>query len=156
MIQIDIPGKACFRIRHVVFDYNGTIARDGQLISGVKQGIQRFSDRLNFHVLTADTFGSVQKQLQDVNAVLTVISKDHQDRKKLDYLKALGPDQTLCAGNGRNDALMLKEACIGIAVLGDEGVSSACFSASDLMVKDILDVFDLLKTPERIIATLRV
>ncbi|MCG8642634.1 MAG: ATPase P [Desulfobacterales bacterium] len=155
MIQVDIPGKECLKIRHVIFDYNGTIGKDGKLIQGVKQGIRQFSDRLTFHVLTADTFGSAKKQLQGVNALLTVISKDNQHQKKLDYLDALGAEQTLCAGNGRNDVLMLKKACIGIAVLGDEGVSSACLSASDIVVKDILDVFGLLKTPERIIATLR-
>lgn len=156
MIQIDIPGKECFRIRHVIFDYNGTIGKDGRLIPGVRQGINQFSDRLTFHVLTADTFGSVKKQLHDVNAILTIISKDNQDKKKLNYLKTLGADQTICAGNGRNDSLMLKDACIGVAVLGDEGLSAACFSASDLIVKNVLDVFGLLKTPERLIATLRV
>jgi len=131
MIQIDIPGKECFTIDHVIFDYNGTIGKDGQLIPGVKQGIHQFSDRLNFHVLTADTFGSVEKQLQDVNAQLAIISKENQDLKKLDYLNSLGANQTLCVGNGRNDVLMLQEACIGITVLGDEGLSTACFSASD-------------------------
>lgn len=156
MIQIDIPGKKSFAIKHVIFDYNGTIAMDGRIIPGVKQGINQFSDRLKFHVLTADTFGSVKKQLHDVDASLSIISKDNQDKKKLDYLEKLGPDQTICVGNGQNDTLMLKEACIGIAVLGDEGMSSACLGASDLMVKNILDVFGLLETPERLIATLRV
>ncbi len=51
---------------------------------------------------------------------------------------------------------MLKEACIGIAVLGDEGLSSACLLASDLIVKDVLDLFELLAVPQRIIATLRI
>lgn len=156
MIRLDIPGNACCCIRHVVFDYNGTIARDGRIIPGVKKEIQQFSDRLGFHVLTADTFGSVKQQVHGMDAVLTVISKDHQDRKKLDYVNSLGPGQTLCVGNGRNDALMLREAGIGIAVLGDEGLSSAALLASDLMVRDILDVFALLRTPERLIATLRV
>ena len=155
MIQVNIPGKECFKIRHVIFDYNGTIAKDGKLIPSVKQGICQLSDRLTFHVLTADTFGSAKKQLQGVNALLTVISKDHQNQKKRDYLNKIGAEHTLCAGNGNNDVLMLKKACIGIAVLGEEGLSSACLSASDLVVKDILDVFELLKTPERMIATLR-
>ncbi len=81
MIQIDIPGRESCKIKHVIFDYNGTIAKDGRLIPGVKKGIEKFSDRLTFHVLTADTFGSVQEQLQDVNAILTTISKERQDEK---------------------------------------------------------------------------
>ena len=156
MIQVDIPGKKSLKIKHVIFDYNGTIAKVGTLKSSVEKGIRQFSDRLTFHVLTADTFGSVKTQLQGVDASLTVISQDHQDQKKLDYLTSLGAEQTLCVGNGRNDALMIKKACIGIAVLGDEGLSSTCLAASDIVVKDILDVFGLLKKPERIIATLRI
>lgn len=155
MIQIDIPGKGLHKINHVVFDYNGTIAKDGQLIPGVKKGINEFSNLLTFHVITADTFGSVRKELNGVNAVLTVISNDDQDQKKLEYLKTLGPDQTLSAGNGINDSLMLKESCIGIAVLGEEGLASSSFSASDLIVKHILDIFSFFKTPDRLIATLR-
>jgi soluble P-type ATPase len=58
-------------------------------------------------------------------------------------------------GNGANDQLMLQHAAIGIAVLQEEGLATAALSAADLVVKDILDVFALLKTPERIMATLR-
>ncbi len=155
MIQIDIPGKGLIKISHVVFDYNGTIAKDGQLIAGVKEGINQFSKLLKFHVITADTFGSVRKQLHDVNVDLTVISKESQDQKKLEYLKTLGQHQALCVGNGENDTLMLKESCLGVAVLGEEGMASSAFLASDLMVKNILDVFGFFKTPERLIATLR-
>ena len=34
MLEIDIPGRGTFGIRHVVCDYNGTIAVDGHLIEG--------------------------------------------------------------------------------------------------------------------------
>ena len=155
MIQVDIPGTGQIEIRHVVFDFNGTIARDGQLIPGVADGIREFSDRLHFHVLTADTFGSVEKQLQSVEIKVGVISKDSQDRKKLDYVNALGADHTLCVGNGVIDALMLKSACIGIVVLEDEGAAVSAITASDIMVKDVLDVFEYFRTPERLVATLR-
>lgn len=155
MIQIDIPGQGCLKIRHIVFDYNGTIGKDGRLIPGVEQGIKQFSDRLTFHVLTADTFGTVKRQLYNMNAKLTIISKNNQDQKKLQYIQSIGIDQTLCVGNGQNDALMLKAACIGVAVLGEEGLSSSCLLASDLLIKNIVDIFGLLQTPDRLIATLR-
>ena len=32
MIRIDVPGREIIEIEHVVLDYNGTIALDGQLI----------------------------------------------------------------------------------------------------------------------------
>ena len=154
-MTIDIPGFGKINIDHVVFDYNGTIARDGELIKGVKVGINQFSSQMNFHVITADTFGSVKKQLQDVNVVLTIISNQGQDQKKLDYINTLGKERTICVGNGANDRLMLKGACIGIAVLGDEGLASSSFMAADIVVKDILDIFDFFKTTQRIIASLR-
>ncbi len=155
MIQINIPGKGLLEIRHVVFDYNGTIAEDGKLIPGVKEGIDEFSDSLTFHVITADTFGSVKNQLHDVNVVLKIISSQNQDQKKLEYLKTLGQNYTLCVGNGTNDMLMLKESIIGLSVLGEEGLATSSLLASDLIVRNILDVFDFFKTPERLIATLR-
>lgn len=34
MIRIDVPGRDIIEIEHVVLDYNGTIAFDGQLIEG--------------------------------------------------------------------------------------------------------------------------
>ncbi len=154
-MNIDIPGLGQIDIEHVVFDYNGTIARDGKLIKGVKEGIAKFSSQLNFHVITADTFGFVKKQLQDVNAVLTIISNENQDQKKLDYINTLGAKHTICVGNGVNDRLMLKEACIGIAVLGEEGLATSSLVAADLMVKNILDIFSFFKTRERLIACLR-
>jgi len=72
-----------------------------------------------------------------INVVLTIISNQGQDQKKLDYINTLGKERTICVGNGPNDRLMLKGACIGIAVLGDEGLASSSFMAADIVVKDI-------------------
>ena len=116
MLSIDIPGFGQIKIEHVVFDYNGTIAKDGKLIKGVREGIAKFSNQIKFHVITADTFGFVKKQLEDIDAVLTIISNDRQDQKKLDYITTLGVAHTICVGNGANDRMMLKEAGIGIAI----------------------------------------
>lgn len=58
-------------------------------------------------------------------------------------------------GNGANDELMLRYAAVGIAVLQEEGLATTALTAADLVVKDALDVFALLKTLERIMATLR-
>lgn len=155
MIEIDIPAKGRIEIKHILFDYNGTIAEDGQLLPSVKENINAFGDRLDFHVITADTFGSVAKQMEDVRVNLAVISNDDQDQKKLDFLNTLGPKNTLSVGNGVNDTLILKHSVVGIAVLGAEGVATSALLASDVLVRDVLDVFAFLKTPERLIATLR-
>ncbi|MCK5835734.1 MAG: ATPase P [Desulfobacula sp.] len=155
MIYINIPGFGKINIKHVVFDYNGTIALDGKLIKGVKEGIKKYSRQVKFHVITADTFGFVEKELQDIDAILTIIPRENQAQRKRDYVRNLGSDQTLCAGNGSNDRMMLKEAGIGIAICGQEGLATSSLGAADLLVTDILDIFGFFQTPERLIACLR-
>ena len=44
MLEIDIPGRGTFGIRHVVCDYNGTIAVDGHLIEGVASRIREITE----------------------------------------------------------------------------------------------------------------
>ncbi len=151
----EIPGTGTIRIEHVVLDYNGTIAIDGKLIEGVAELINELSDDINFHVLTADTFGSVQKELAHVNCKVVVIPKEQQDIAKLNYILDLGKEKTLCVGNGKNDKLMLKEAVLGIALIQKEGVCVESLFAADIACPSILDVFAYFKSPNRLIATLR-
>ena len=155
MIHIHIPGMGEKQIAHVVFDYNGTIAKDGVLIPGVKEEMAAFSDKLSFHVITADTFGFVRKELSGLDCSITIIPEKDQAEAKLEFIRQLGPDQTFCVGNGANDRLMLKEAAIGIAVLQDEGMAVSSLLVADLVVKSILDVFEFFRTPDRLKATLR-
>jgi soluble P-type ATPase len=151
----DIPGRAPVDIRHVVLDYNGTIALDGQLIGGVDRIINELAGDLQFHVITADTYGTVENELVHVTCKVVQIPEDDQDKGKLDYLLKLGKERTLCVGNGNNDKLMLKEAVIGIALIQDEGVCVEALCAADIACKSILDVFAYFKTPNRLKATLR-
>ncbi len=155
MICIDIPGVGRKEIHHIVFDYNGTIAIDGVLIPGVKEAIRSFAGQTAFHVITADTFGFVTDQVSDIDCNVVVIPPGNQAQSKRDFIAGLVAQNTLCVGNGANDERMLKDAAVGIAVLQEEGLATASLLAADLVVKDILDVFALLKTPERLMATLR-
>lgn len=155
MFNINIPSFGDLSIEHMVFDFNGTIAIDGKLLDGVRESIEKYQDILDFHVITADTFGYVKKELAGLDLNLIIIPNGSQDTSKLNYLKKLGPEKTICVGNGANDRLMLKEACIGIAILLDEGLNSPTLFAADIVVKDIKDIFNYLEKPERLIATLR-
>ena len=155
MICIDIPGVGKKEIHHIVFDYNGTIAIDGILIPGVKKAVRSFAGQAAFHVITADTFGFVTAQVSDIDCKVIIIPAGNQAQSKLDFIAGLGAQNTLCVGNGANDELMLKHAAVGIAVQQEEGLATAALFAADLVVKDVLDVFAMLKTPERIMATLR-
>jgi len=155
MIQIKIPGSGIRYIKHAVFDFNGTIACDGILIKGVKAQMHKFSDLIEFHVITADTFGSVRQQLKGTGCNIIIIPEKNQASAKADFLDSLGPDQALCAGNGANDVMMLEKAGTGIAVLQEEGLACSCLKAADLVVRNVLDIFCFFKTPERLVATLR-
>ena len=155
MIRVEIPGTGPVNIQNVMFDYNGTIAADGRLLDGVGAAMNRLAHRLDFHVVTADTFGSVQAQLEGVKADVVLISNQGQDQKKLDVLKSIGADTTMAVGNGVNDALMLKQAVLGVAVLGEEGMALPALMSSDVMIRHILDVFAFFENPKRLIATLR-
>ena len=155
MIRIEIPGTGPVTIQNVMFDYNGTIATDGCLLEGVGAAMNRLASKLDFYVVTADTFGSVQAQLEGVTAQVVLISDQDQDQKKLDVLNRIGPDTTMAVGNGVNDALMLKHARLGAAVLGEEGTALPALMSADVMVRHILDVFAFFEHPKRLIATLR-
>lgn len=154
-MKVNIPGKQEIEIENIVFDYNGTIAIDGKLIDGVKENINELSNDFNFFVITADTYGSVEQELQSVNCKIIKIEKSSQDISKEKFIKKLGSNTTLCVGNGRNDKLMLKESVLGIAILQDEGICTQTLLNSDILVKSILDVFGFLNDKNRLIATLR-
>ena len=68
MIEISIPGRDPLQIEHLVLDYNGTIAADGLLLPGAAERIRALSNQVCVHILTADTYGSVRAQCQDLGA----------------------------------------------------------------------------------------
>jgi soluble P-type ATPase len=61
---------------------------------------------------------------------------------------------TAAIGNGSNDQLILKEAALGIAVLGDEGLSASAIKSADIVVKNIQSALDLFLKPRRLITLL--
>ena len=155
MIEIEIPGYKTLRLKHLVLDHNGTLACDGILINGVKECLEKLADDLQIHILTADTFGKARSQLEGVSCSLSILPTGNQDLGKLDYVKGLGCEHTVCIGNGRNDRLMLKEAVLGIAVVLQEGVSVATLTSADVVCTSIVSALELLRHPLRLTATLR-
>ncbi|MBN1993039.1 MAG: ATPase P [Anaerolineae bacterium] len=155
MLEITIPGYKKLQLAHLVLDYNGTLARDGQLLPGVKERLNTLSTQLEIHVITADTFGNVQAALAGVATECFILPPDSQDVGKLKYIEKLGPEVTVCVGNGRNDRLMLAEAALGIAVLQEEGAAGQALMAAQVVAADICAALDLLLHPLRLAATLR-
>ncbi len=155
MIEIKIPGYKNLQLEHLVLDYNGTLAIDGKLIPGVKDALIQLSEKLRIHIITADTFGRVQNEVTEIPCELSILPKENQDIGKLEYVKRLGPDITVCIGNGRIDRLMLEDAIVGIVVVQKEGAAVESIQLADVMCPSIISALELLTNPLRLIATLR-
>ena len=153
--EINIPNYKKLAISNIVLDYNGTIAKDGILKKKVKTLLLLLSNEYSVHIITADTFGSVHKQVAEFDVKVEVLTSDNHTKEKAQYIKKLGKKSCVAFGNGSNDAQMLKKAALGVAVIGDEGCSSATLMQSDLVCKSIEDALELLAKPKRLIATLR-
>jgi soluble P-type ATPase len=155
MIDIDIPDYGSLHLEHLVFDYNGTLACDGEPLVGVAERLTVLSDQVRIHVVTADTFGKVKSRMASLPCEVHILPKENQAVGKLGFVRNLGADHTACFGNGRNDRLMLEEAALGVAVILEEGASAEAVASADVVCRDITSALDLLLNPLRLVATLR-
>jgi P-type E1-E2 ATPase len=155
MLALTIPGRGELRIEHLVTDVNGTLALDGILLDGLAQRISTLRDRLQVHLLTADTQGRQAVINQQLNLTAVVIKGGNEARQKAEYVHNLGADSVIAIGQGANDAAMLKAAALGICIMSQEGVAVETLLAADLLLPDIFAALDLLDKPLRLIASLR-
>jgi soluble P-type ATPase len=155
MIDINIPGAQPLRLSHLILDYNGTLACDGSILPSVTERLEILAKHLEIHIVTADTFGSVRTQVAHLPVQLAVIPPEKQTQAKAAYIENLGLANSVAIGNGRNDALMLQQAALGIAVMQTEGAAMEALLAADVVTPGIVDALDLLLHPDRLKATLR-
>lgn len=155
MISFNIPGIGDIGLENSVFDLNGTIAVDGEIPEEVKSKLNRLSKELHIYLLTADTYGTVEEAISGLSIEVVRISPAQESQKKRDFVLKIGKERTVAVGNGANDALMLKESRIGIAIIGCEGASKDAIINADIVVHGAKDAIDLLLYPKRIISTLR-
>lgn len=159
MIELNIPGRGTLRLSHLVCDVNGTLAEDGSLILGLNRSLPRLRDRLEIHLLTADTHGR-QAEIDKLLGFEAAILQSGEGApsgasQKAEYVRRLGAETVIAIGQGANDAAMLAEAALGICVLSREGAASSALAAADLVVADIHTALELIEKPLRIVATLR-
>jgi len=151
---VDIPGCGRLEIAHLVLDLSGTLAVDGIVPETVRERVRALTDTVHVHVITADTFGTAAR-LRELVVDTQVLAAGDQVEAKAAIVRGLGPSHTVAVGNGRNDEAMLREAAVGIAIIGQEGAATQALSAADVVVTRIEDALDLLINPTRLIATLR-
>jgi len=155
MITVSIPKFAELNLSYALIDFNGTLAVDGRLIDGIEERLNALAEHLEIHIITGDGMGTAKAELANVRCTLTITPSEDQGITKQNYLHQLNPNQTVAIGNGRNDQFILKEAALGIAILGKEGLSTEAISAADVIVPSIDLALELLQKPTRLKATLR-
>lgn len=154
-ICFEIPGWRSFRAEHLVLDLNGTISVDGEILAGISERLAALSASLTIHVVTADTLGRAAEITEKLGVHLVHIDAGNESGQKRMFIEHLGAERVIAIGNGANDATMLTSACLGIAVLGTEGLATSALHAADVVVLRIDDALDLLLCPKRLVATLR-
>jgi soluble P-type ATPase len=156
VIEIRVPGvEETLELKHLVLDFNGTMAVDGRLKPGVGGLLNELSRSLQLHIVTAGTFGGVENEVRDIPCLLKILSGPDQTGQKARYVEELGAEHTAAIGNGRNDAAMLKKARLGILVIQEEGAAASAMLAADVLCTDIRNALGLLLHPLRLTATLR-
>ncbi|MDD2582374.1 MAG: ATPase P [Desulfuromonadaceae bacterium] len=154
-MKIDIPGFGTLDLKYLVLDYNGTIARDGKLLSNLDKTLEELSGHFSIHVLAADASGTAERELAGLPCTVQLFTGEQITEQKVRYIHDLGAEQVVCIGNGSDDRLMLKAARLGVVVLEGEGSAVCAIQHADIISRSIYDAMGLLMIPQRIIATLR-
>ncbi|MHA1371660.1 MAG: HAD hydrolase family protein [Promethearchaeota archaeon] len=157
-LKISIPNFKELELEYLVMDMNGTIAYNGSLIPELKPFLSKLKKKLDLYIVTANTFGTAEKMSEEYELKCYILPKKKPENiEKVEFVRNLGPEKVVAIGNGNNDVKMLQEVALGIAILGDEGLSCKCLFAADIIVKNPVTALNLLAEPEnkKMIATLR-
>lgn len=154
MLNIQIPGREALALSHLVLDYNGTIAQDGEIIENIRHRLEALSGVLVIWVITADTHGTAAEKCRGLPLKVLTYPTEDVGRIKEELVRSLNGG-VVTVGNGFNDIRMSDAADLSVCVMGREGCCSALLLHTDVAVTSIEDALDLLLIPGRLRATLR-
>ena len=150
-VHLEMP-KGPTAFTRLVLDYTGTLSLDGALLPGVAERLEGLATDLRVTVLTADTFGTARGTLKNLPVEVRIIGNGTE---KAEAVSAMGPEEVIAIGNGRNDIPMVDVAGLSVAVLGPEGAAADLLACADVVTRNIGDALDLILHPLRLKATLR-
>lgn len=150
-MRIEIPHREPLTLTHVVFDLNGTLTVDGELIPGVVERFPDVCEQYQCWLVSADTLGRAEHWASALQVPLRVVATGEENANFVKTLKG----GVAAVGNGCNDVAMFRCADLGIAVVGPEGASGALLRHADVVMPSIAEVFNFLLNPKRIASTLR-
>lgn len=156
MILIERPGQEALQIDHLLIDFEGTLAMDRRVHPKAKDKINLLSKRLKIYIFAKEEKERVEEVLRRVRAEIVFLNQGDSSKQKLEFLNSLGGFRTAVIGNGVDDLPMLKEAALGMVILGKEGTSGALIQVANLIFTNVIDALDFLLKPLRQRATLGV
>ncbi len=150
-MDVHIPNRGALSIRHVVLDFNGTLAVDGVVEDTTTQLVQTLCAQYHVVLATADTFGTAGSFAGQLGIEWQRVQTG-EDKKAI--VQSLGA-AVAAVGNGANDVPMFRAADLAIAVLGAEGLDVVAIREADVVAPSIERALELLLYPQRLVATLR-
>jgi soluble P-type ATPase len=158
-IKVSIPGHGELQIHRMVSDYTGTLSYRGRLVDGVGEKLRALADKLDIHILTADTRGTAQEQLKDLQVQVHKLKGTDHDVQKRDFAAKLDLRTVVSFGNGANDRLLLKAVKqaggLAVAVENGEGCALDALSNAHIFIVGAAKALDLLVDTDFVKATLR-
>jgi soluble P-type ATPase len=157
MKKITIPNLGEITIENIIFDINGTLQFKGLIPDDLLSKFKELKKIYNIYLVSSDTRGN----LKDLASILRVdyikISPDGitDAEAKNEELVKLGKEVTIAVGNGNNDFLMLKNAVLGLVIIGSEGAAIKSILNADVAFPDPISAIDFLMDETMMIATLR-
>jgi P-type E1-E2 ATPase len=150
----DIPGYGKYDIQNVVFDLNGTLAVDGEIGDTVAEKIKQLSGQFRVVIASSDIHNNLASLAESLGVEYHCLKAEEIASQKAELVRRLGAEHTIAVGNGTNDREMLKEAAIGITILGREGASVAAILNANLVAHSPEEGIDCILKPKRMVATL--
>ena len=154
MKTIAVPGYGSLKLKNVVLDLNGTLTESGEFIPGVLDSLDTLrAAGLKIYILSGDTRGTLAQTFEHLPGIEAVATKTAQEKRS--FVESIGPEHTVCLGNGNIDVEMFEAAKLSICTIQAEGATTKAMLHADIVVTHIKHAFDILLDPYKLIATLR-
>jgi soluble P-type ATPase len=158
-VAIDIPGFGRLELHVLVSDYTGTISFGGKISAAVERRIVRLAEVIEIHILTADTFGTAEREIGHLPVTIHRLEQFQQDAQKMRFVEGLNRKCVAAFGNGNNDRLLLRSVRDGgglaVAVDNGEGCAVETLQNANIFITGVENALDLLSETDRLKATLR-
>jgi soluble P-type ATPase len=151
-LKIEIPGRQPLELDYLLLDQNGTLSLKGEVLSGVRERLDALTKTLSIHILSGDSFGTLDRISSDLSVDARRVKTGVEKREFVDQL---GGYRCAAIGNGYNDVEMFNGCGLSIAIIGPEGASSHAVIAAQVVCGSILNALDLLLDTRLLVATLK-